>query len=148
MSSTQALYKGVMMDHYHAPRNQGDLPGADSTARLDNPLCGDEIEVAVRHRDGAIEEIRFRARGCAICIASGSMMTETAQGRSALQARALAELMSAWFAGDERDPPAGLPETLAALTPVRDYPTRARCVTLAWEALTAALARIDPENAG
>jgi len=128
------------MDHYRSPRNHGDTGGAQHTCRVDNPLCGDELEVGIDLADGTVSDARFRARGCAICIASGSMMTETVGGSRVGEARELIRLMSEWFGDPGLDePPAGLPELLRAMTPVRNYPTRSRCVLLAWEALDGAL---------
>lgn len=141
MNADNALYKGVMMDHYRAPRNHGDTGASQLTARVDNPLCGDDLEVGITLSGEIIDHALFRARGCAICIASGSMMTETVRGEPVSRAEELAGMMSRWFHGEQREPPEDLPETLKAMTPVRDYPTRSRCVLLAWEALQAALDR-------
>lgn len=135
MSNATDLYKGVMMDHYHAPRNQGE-PGPDQvSARVYNPLCGDELELGVTTADGTVTDVRFRARGCSICIASGSMMTEVVRGQAVTRALELDRQMNDWFAGEGAEPPEDLPEPLPALQPVRDYPSRSRCVLLAWEAL-------------
>ncbi|MBA1147321.1 SUF system NifU family Fe-S cluster assembly protein [Ectothiorhodospiraceae bacterium WFHF3C12] len=143
MTTASELYKGVMMDHYHAPRNQGS-PGSDQvTARVHNPLCGDDLELGVTLADERIQDIRFRARGCSICIASGSMMTEVVSGRQVAEALDLDRLMNEWFSGEATEPPSGLPEPLPALGPVRHYPSRTRCVLLAWEALEAVLDRGD-----
>lgn len=136
--SVQEAYKGRLREHFTRPRNQGDLGGCTARARLTNPLCGDEIEVGVWRAGGALESVRFRARACAICVASASLMTEQAAGAGTDAAIALAARVRHWIeAGGE--PPADLPEPLAALAVTRDLPNRERCVTLPWEALERAL---------
>jgi len=133
-----ALYRDILMEHYHHPRNRGDLRGADRTARGDNPLCGDEIEVGVFLDDPQGLRVRFRGRGCAILTASASMMTEAVAHLSRAQTLALCSEIGPWLAGkpDAKDPP----DAIAALACVRAFPARHRCVLLAWEALEAALA--------
>lgn len=142
MSDGARLYRDVMMDHYRNPRHQGAPLAGQRSARVHNPLCGDDLEIGVSVVGDAIDEVRFHARGCAICIASGSMMTEAVDGRAVADAQTLAERMRQWFALDGAGAgqvPPELPEPLPALAPVKDYPGRSRCVLLAWEALETAL---------
>jgi nitrogen fixation NifU-like protein len=132
------LYKEVLLDHFHHPRNKGDLADAQVTRRGSNPRCGDEIEVGIDLEAGRLTRVRFRGRGCSVCIASASMMTEAVTGRDPAEARALAETMQGLFApGDEalREPP----PSLEALSVVCAYPARRRCVLLSWEALADAI---------
>jgi nitrogen fixation protein NifU and related proteins len=79
------MYREVILDHYKNPRNHGALEDADAEAEGQNPLCGDEVTVAVKFgADGeTIEEIRFEGRGCAISQAATSMLTELVEGRKA-----------------------------------------------------------------
>jgi len=140
--SVSALYKSVLMEHYRRPHNFGALEHADAVARGSNPMCGDDVEVAVRFQADRLAWVQFRGRGCSVCIASASLMTDAVQGLERSGARQLVDTMRAWFtAGDGGavpDPPAAL-EALAA---VRGFPARRRCVLLAWEALEEALS--DP----
>jgi nitrogen fixation NifU-like protein len=133
------LYKEVLLDHFRNPRNKGELEGADRIARGSNPRCGDDIEVGLFMQGDRLEDVKFRGRGCSICIASSSMMTEVVCGRDQTEARQLCREMQGWFGqGDGAtvaEPPAGL----AALSAVREYPARRRCVLLSWEALSDAL---------
>ena len=136
--TTETLYKELLLDHFHHPRNKGDLADAEVTRRGSNPRCGDEIEVGINVDAGRLSRVRFRGRGCSVCIASASMMTEAATGRDTAEARALAETMQDWFAtgaGELSEPPPGLD----ALSAVRAYPARRRCVVLPWEALADAI---------
>lgn len=81
----QSLYREEILDHYQNPRHFGKLKGADKTARQTNPLCGDDITIFVRwdKRDRrAIGDIRFEGKGCAICLAGASILTEYALGKT------------------------------------------------------------------
>ncbi len=91
MSEFDQLYREVILDHYKNPRNHGELDGADAQADGQNPLCGDEVTVAVRFgSDGeTIEEMRFSGRGCAISQAATSMLTELVRGRTASEVATL-----------------------------------------------------------
>lgn len=124
------------MDHYRHPRNRGELNDADVVRRGSNPRCGDEIEIGVNFAADHLQRVRFRGRGCSVCLASASMLTEAATGQSRQQARQLVQAMQAWF--DERGGPPV--EGLKALEAVRNNSARKRCVLLAWEALNDALA--------
>jgi len=83
--------------------------------------------------------VRFRGRGCAICIASASMMTEVFSGMNRSQALGLAQRVKDWLGQDGGEQPPGLPQLLRSLEVVRAYPVRRRCLSLAWEALLEAL---------
>ena len=131
----KSIYKEVLMDHYRNPRNKGDLSEAEVVRRGSNPRCGDEIEVGVNFDNDKLDKVMFRGRGCSVCLASASMMTETVSGISKSNAHQLVEGMRAWF-NNEGTPPA---ENLEALDAVRGHSARKRCVLLAWEALDDAL---------
>src|ERR1700746_2349833 len=76
------MYSSQVLDHFQNPRNAGELHPADATVRLENPACGDVLELSARVEGGRITEIRFRAKGCVSAMACGSALTEMVQGRS------------------------------------------------------------------
>ena len=138
------LYQEVILDHARHPRHGKKLECYDATAKGDNPMCGDKIELWLKtDADGRIVDLGFEARGCAISVASADLMAEAVIGRTPGEARALSSAFgdlvktgcSAAF--DQEQALA----SLLALKGVRDYPSRVKCATLAWHALQAALAQ-------
>jgi nitrogen fixation NifU-like protein len=85
------MYSAELLDHFQRPRNSGDLPEATSRARIENPACGDILELAAKIVDGRIEEICFRAKGCVPAMACASAVTELAKGKPINEARAIAK---------------------------------------------------------
>lgn len=141
------LYKTVLLDHFHHPRNKGDLAGADLVRRGSNPRCGDEVEVGVFLDGDRIEKVRFRGRGCSLCIASASMMTEAVGGKETREARSLCESIQNWFGRGESGRLQTASDPLAALSAVREYPARRQCVLLSWEALGDAIGALESASA-
>jgi nitrogen fixation NifU-like protein len=135
------LYKETLLRHYRQPHNKCDsaLTDADIVRRGANPRCGDEIEVGLYLDGEVLREVKFRGRGCSVCIASSSMMTEAVSGQTAADARHLCEDMQHWFQQGDGEGLAAPPADLQALSAVREYPARRRCVLLSWEALADAL---------
>jgi nitrogen fixation protein NifU and related proteins len=134
-----ALYQELILDHYRRPRNKGTLEGATHSVSLNNPLCGDEIDLQLRVDNDTIKEARFVGRGCSISQASASMMTQLLKDRTVSQAIALAERMGAMMQGDDgaaRDKALG---DLRALAGVSKFPVRIKCALLPWNALTDAV---------
>jgi nitrogen fixation protein NifU and related proteins len=74
------FYKDFILDHYRNPRNFGRLESPDATAEDLNPLCGDQIRVDLKVEDGKVADVRFAGKGCAISLASMSMLSETLRG--------------------------------------------------------------------
>lgn len=85
------MYSAELLDHFEHPRNGGELPDATSRARIENPACGDILELAAKITAGRIEEIRFRAKGCVPAMACASAVTELAKGKPIDEARAIAK---------------------------------------------------------
>ncbi len=83
------MYSAQLLHHFERPRNSGELPGADAQVRIENPACGDILELAIKMSAGRIGEIRFRAKGCVPAMACASAMTELAKGRSTEEASAI-----------------------------------------------------------
>lgn len=135
------LYQDTILDHYKNPRNFGRAENADHHADGNNPLCGDKITVYLRLSDGVIEEVSFEAKGCAISVASASMMTELVKGKPVEEVRAVFEQFRDAVTRKE---PLGEEELLeldklAVLTGVREFPMRVKCATLPWHTMTAAI---------
>ena len=142
--SNDSVYKAVLLDHFHNPRNQGELDAMEMVKRGSNPRCGDEIEVGISCDHEVLESVHFRGRGCSICLASASMMTECAGGLKIAQARQLVDELQQWFSnGDDAAAP---DENLAALGSLRQHPARKKCVLLAWQALAETLDEIEQRN--
>ncbi len=139
------LYKSVLLDHYRHPRNYGRLDNAEIVKRGRNPRCGDEVEVGVTFNGDKLERVAFAGRGCSICIASASMMTETVTGKSRVEADALYHQIVDWFSDGGKQE---IIPSLQALAAVRIYPARKRCVLLAWQALNEALSADQNHVAG
>jgi nitrogen fixation NifU-like protein len=82
-------YSEIVLDHFEHPRNVGELPSPDAEARLEHPVCGDIMSLAVKMADGRIDQVRYRTRGCVASIAAGSCLTELIMGKSLAEASAL-----------------------------------------------------------
>jgi nitrogen fixation NifU-like protein len=130
-----ALYQQIVLEHSRHPRNRRRPGRVDREAEGHNPLCGDKVRVYLCLRDATLEDVAFEATGCAICLASASLMTEAVQGQATPAARATIEAFEKALAGNG----AGLAGDLAALGGVSQYPSRIRCATLPWKTLGAAL---------
>src|SRR2546428_10491563 len=96
-----ALYQELILDHYRRPRNKGALENPTHAVSLNNPLCGDEIDLHLRVDGDVIRDARFVGRGCSISQASASMMTQLLKDSTVAQALLLAERMSAMMHGDD-----------------------------------------------
>ena len=134
------LYQEVVLEHKRAPRNFGHLDHPTHQARGTNPQCGDNIAVELELRDGCVHDIRFSGQGCAICIASASMMGEAVKGREVEMARQLQQHFRAVLTGEAEPENAPLGK-LVSLAGVRRYPSRIKCALLGWHALMHALAQ-------
>ncbi len=76
------LYREFILDHYKNPRNYGEMETPDIQYQEGNPLCGDEIQIALKLKDGVVEDVKFKGHGCAISMASTSILTEMIKGKS------------------------------------------------------------------
>lgn len=134
------LYQEIILDHNKHPANFRPMPDADRTVEADNPLCGDRLTLYLKLDDGRIADISFQGSGCAISVASASLLTERLKGATVAEAEALFETMHAVLTGEHghahNTDDLG---SLAALAGVRRYPMRVKCATLSWHALKAAL---------
>jgi nitrogen fixation NifU-like protein len=136
------LYRELILDHARSPRHFGKLPHATHSAEGINPLCGDKLKLYLDVDDARnIRSACFEGSGCAISVASASLLTDSIIGLSEEEALA-------WFTavttrlthGDPAEQISSLDiGKLKALEGVREFPSRVKCATLAWHALRAAL---------
>jgi nitrogen fixation NifU-like protein len=134
-SSLNQLYQEVILDHYRRPRNKQAFEGATHSITMNNPLCGDVIELLLRVEDGRIEDVAFLGQGCAISQASASMLTSRIKRRRTEEAVAIAETFTRMLQGDAdaaKDDELG---DLRALAGVSKFPVRIKCALLAWNCL-------------
>ena len=83
------MYSPQVLEHFEHPRNAGTVADADASVRMENPACGDVLELTVKLAAGRIEEIRFRAKGCVAAMACGSAVTELVCGKTFVEAKKL-----------------------------------------------------------
>jgi nitrogen fixation protein NifU and related proteins len=131
------LYRDVILDHNRRPRNFGPLEAADATAEGVNPLCGDRLTLRLKLDSGTIRDIRFEGQGCAISTASASLMTEAVKGKTRAEALELFGRVHRLLTEDAAS--ADELGKLAALSGVREYPSRVKCASLCWHTLASAL---------
>ena len=141
MTELQDLYQAVILDHNSNPRNYGKLTSANRYAEGVNPLCGDQVNVFFRlDEDAWVKEVGFESRGCAICMASASIMTETVKHLKVVQADQCVTAFCS-LAGGAKSEVMGQFDlsTLKVLAGVKAYPARIKCATLAWHTARSAL---------
>ena len=141
MLDPKDLYQEVIIDHNRHPRNFGKLHDADRIAEGYNPLCGDRLNLYVKLDDGHIADLHFDGSGCAISVASASLMTDALKGKTLAEAGRMFNNFH-HLVTDEHLPEPGQVKQLgklAALLGVREYPVRVKCATLCWHTLHSAL---------
>jgi nitrogen fixation NifU-like protein len=138
----EELYREVILDHYQNPRNYGELNHSSScskgvypfcNAEGENPLCGDSISIQFLIKGDILADIRFRGTGCAISLASASIMTELVKGKTLEEIDSLISRVKSIMEG-EKDSTDELGD-FQSLEGVRNLPLRVKCVLLAWTVL-------------
>lgn len=136
------LYQQVLLDHSKRPRNFGELAEGAVKVHGDNPSCGDEIDLSVRFGPAReVAEIKFTGQGCAICMASASMMTMKLKGKSSADAAELLHSFHTLVTTGSDTPARGLGD-LQLMEGVRKFPQRVKCAMLAWRAFEQALGEV------
>ena len=141
-----SLFQEVILDHYKRPRNRGALESPSANVHMNNPTCGDEVHLHLARTGDHIDEIRFLGDGCSISQASISMMTQLVKGKSAAEARALAQRFTEMMHADAdaaKDKALGEARALAG---VAKFPVRVKCALLGWNALQEALDQSDQNS--
>ncbi len=142
LDDLRELYQEVILDHGKTPRNFRHPENANREAMGHNPLCGDRLVVYLSvDENDVVQDAAFLGNGCAISVASASMMTEIVQGKTKQQVEALFKRFHEMCtsdvdmdATDDEDV-----EKLMVLSGVRQFPVRVKCATLAWHTMEAAL---------
>lgn len=137
MSDLRDLYQQVIMDHNKRPRNFREMENPNHLAHGNNPLCGDKLVVYVKHDGERIEDVSFKGSGCAISVASASLMTEALKGKSLDEAEAIYQQVHKVMTGEETDD--DLLGKLEVLSGVQEFPARVKCATLSWHTMHSAM---------
>jgi nitrogen fixation NifU-like protein len=135
------LYRDVIVDHNRNPRNFRPMPDADRHAEGFNPLCGDRLTLFVKLDGDRISDVSFQGSGCAISVASASLLTESVKGRTVPDAERLFATMHSLLTRDDASVDVVALGKLGALSGVREFPARVKCASLCWHTLDAALHR-------
>ena len=138
------LYQDIILEHGKSPRNFGKCDGYNHVAKGHNPLCGDQVQVYLKLNDKKkVENLTFEGSGCAISMASTSIMTELVKGKSIDSSKNIisaflnmikntTEIKSDDLDDDQKT-------KIMSLSGVKQYPMRVKCATLAWHTLTSAI---------
>lgn len=134
------LYQELILDHGRQPRHRGELADATHAMDGDNPLCGDQLTIFLKIADGKIEKASFVGEGCAISMASTSLMLEFSLGKTLAEFKQIYQVFHRQLTGEslteEQQKSLG---KLQAFSGVAQYPLRVKCATLCWHTADAAL---------
>lgn len=119
-----SLYREKILDHYRNPRHFGEMEDADVSYHLDNPLCGDAVDIFIQVRNNKIEKVQFNAEGCAISIAATSMLLEQIKGVKIKDVQALTQ------------------ESVTKMLGIPLTPSRFKCALLGLQAVHLSLMKI------
>ena len=139
-SELRELYRELILDHARSPRHFGKLADATHSAEGINPLCGDKLKIYFRiGEDDRIEDACFEGSGCAISVASASLLTDTVIGMTTTDALLFFDAVVARLTGNS-DAREGIEiGKISALEGVKEFPSRVKCASLAWHALNSAI---------
>lgn len=134
-NNLDTLYRQVIMDHYKNPRNRGEFDGDSLTVNMNNPTCGDRIQLQMKVEDGKISDAKFVGEGCSISLSSASMMTQAVKGLTVEEALKMSDIFSNMMLGKDYDDETFDLGDIEALQGVAKFPARIKCATLAWKAM-------------
>ncbi|MBN1268801.1 MAG: SUF system NifU family Fe-S cluster assembly protein [Kiritimatiellae bacterium] len=143
--SVNDLYREIVLRHFKQPSNYGKVADAEVLAEVENTNCGDRFRLTLAMEQGRIGSIRFDGKGCAISVASCSLMTERVLGKTADEARSLRREFEAMLK-EERPASAAVLGDLMALESIRRYPLRLKCALLGWDGLDQALRKVPTDH--
>ena len=135
------LYRDVIMEHYKFPRGHKDIDQADMANQGQNPSCGDEIDVKLKLDNGIVKDVSVTCMGCAISVASGSMLAEIIEGKTLGEVKEIARIVKALLKGEETPEDIELSDLgdIEVLQGVRKFPVRIKCALLSWTTLVDAI---------
>lgn len=139
MSDLRDLYQALIIDHGRHPRNFSVSEKANCVLEGFNPLCGDRLTIYITEKNDVVENITFKGEGCAISMASASLMTEAFKGKKVADVKALFKLFHEMVTEHPDKDFAQTLGKLSVLSGVSEFPARVKCATLAWHTAMAAL---------
>ena len=139
MFDLKDLYQEIIVDHNRAPRNFREIEDADIKAEGYNPLCGDKLIVYIKLDGDVISDVSFQGEGCAISVASASLMTDQLTGKTEAEAEEIYETFHELVTDMDSEIDLENVGKLGALAGVREFPSRVKCATLCWHTLNSAL---------
>jgi nitrogen fixation NifU-like protein len=143
MARLTSLYQDLILDHNRAPQNYRPMENANRRVEGNNPLCGDRLTVWLRMEDDIIADATFQGLGCAISMASASLMTSAVKGKTRAEAETLFGRFLGLITGSgEQVDPESLGK-LAVFSGVSEFPIKVKCASLSWHAMKAALDQPD-----
>jgi nitrogen fixation NifU-like protein len=141
------LYQDILLDHYKNPHNFGEGSPTCTDIEMENPVCGDHIKLMILvDEKGMVDEIKFTGSGCAISVASASIMTDEIKGKSVEEVKRIIEEVLGAMRGEKEPETLNTHGDLAALKGVIKFPIRVKCATLAWHAVKDALKKVDKKS--
>lgn len=135
LSRLDNLYRQVILDHTNHPHNRGVLDDATSQIELNNPTCGDVIQLQLNIQGGIICDVAFEGHGCSISMASASMMTVAIKGKTEAEAIEIIANFLELVQGEDIGTAKKTLKDAQMLSGVAKFPARIKCATLAWKAL-------------
>ena len=138
------LYQEIILDHGKNPKNKGQCDNFNRQAKGHNPLCGDKVHIYLKlNKDQEVDDISFEGEGCAISLASASILTETIKGKNFNNSKKIIKNFLNMVKNESKIAINNLTEdqqtTIMSLSGVKQFPMRVKCATMAWHTLTAAM---------
>lgn len=143
MTRLTALYQDLILDHNRSPQNYRTMENANRRVEGNNPLCGDRLTVWLRIENDVIADVTFQGLGCAISMASASLMTSAIKGKTRKEAQAIFERFRRLITGSGEQSDVDALGKLAVFAGVSEFPIKVKCATLSWHAMKAALDEPD-----
>ncbi|MEO8090611.1 MAG: Fe-S cluster assembly sulfur transfer protein SufU [Gemmatimonadales bacterium] len=143
MARLTALYQDLILDHNRAPQNYRPMENATRKVEGNNPLCGDRLTVWLRMEGDVIADVTFQGLGCAISMASASLMTSAVKGKTRAEAETLFQRFRRLITGSIEEAEEETLGKLAVFSGVSEFPIKVKCASLSWHAMKAALDEPD-----